>query len=256
MPQPEGPTSVVIVYSAEDKRACTAVRARWHETSAQDGCCMATCSLPPGRSVSDELGDEALLVSIRYLDRYHLVQDVDSESSTRPLSLLFFERISADYDSIVNIERNRHNVAILLSALLEGAAPDSDRPILDFGCGTGLALKVAQAHGVQLMGVDACGGMRSVARGRGLAVFAADELSSSNARGMFSSYVFHLLERPDELQHLWSLLPADACLVANFHKGRNVERVTTWLNECGAKATELAVDDEGRGHGVYVKYTK
>src|SRR5208282_6225038 len=131
----------------------------------------------------------------------------------------FFELIGDDYESLVDTNRNVENIRNLLRILASISKRLDGSMILDYGAGTGLALKPAAEFNVQLIGIERSPVMSRRAIARGMTVWTPGELARQPRESLpnaFASYVFHLLPHTNGLRLLWSRLRPGSALAANF----------------------------------------
>lgn len=194
----------------------------------------------------------------RYLDKFYLWAPEDNLERRQQVLNAFFDLVAAEYENLIDVDRNLHNNLLLLQGLQRHSNWSKGARVIDFGCGTGLSLKLQREFNVNLIGVDPCPSMRRVAELRGMLVWSPGQLARqprNSLDGAFASYVFHLLPHTHGLRLLWARLRMGASLIANFHKDQGLELVSKCLLELGAKAESLTPPDSDR-HGKYVLYSK
>ncbi len=195
----------------------------------------------------------------RYLDRFYLYTPDDKPDRRQQVLDVFFEMISEEYDSLVDVERNCDNVRNLIGFLIEHIAIDEASTVMDYGCGTGLSLKALPNSELKIIGIDRCPKMRKIAVVRGLKVWSPDELALQPAdffAGAFASYVLHLRPHALELELMWARLRSNAIFVANFHKNQGIELSNVLMCELGATIKVLEPPAGSEMHGDYVAYFK
>jgi hypothetical protein len=154
-----------------------------------------------------------------------------------------FDLIGTCYDTLIDRERNRSNIAELYAIL---QLCDGHRgPVLDFGCGTGISMSVA-GRPDEMYGWDRSAQMRSLAAGSGLRIVhvsSAEELPEQTFAGALASYVFDLPTAPDAVGPLLRSLRPGGVLVANFHRDKNLAQVTRDAADKGGQVTVHRRDD-------------
>lgn len=196
----------------------------------------------------------------RFFDRYYaLLSRKDDVRAQRVIDALF-ATIAADYDRLIDRERNLENIGLLIKHVALYSSPRAERiTLVDIGCGTGLAQELANGAGVQLIGVDRSPEMRAIAKSRGMNVVDPQELthiSLSTLDGAFASYVFHLGIDAELLSEIWKRLRLGAALSANFHKGIAVDAVAEILGNWGAEVRMGEPHSEHSEHGSYATFVK
>jgi trans-aconitate methyltransferase len=167
--------------------------------------------------------------------------------------------ISENYDSLVDVERNCHNISNLIGFLSERIDINKTATVMDYGCGTGLSVRALPNPGLRIIGFDRCSKMRMIAASRGLEVWSPDELvlqPTDFFAGAFASYVLHLHPHTLELELLWARLRSDGIFVANFHKNRGIEFANVLMRGLGATVKVLESPADSEIHGTYVAYLK
>lgn len=167
----------------------------------------------------------------------------------------FFDYIGAEYESLISVSRNCDNIKHLLYLLRQHSGSLEAKELIDFGCGTGLALTQLQAAKAQFVGVDQSAHMRDIAQHRGMNTIDLVALRGRPSRfdGAIASYVLHMVSDETAIAGVASSLKKGATLVGNFHKGLNVQWMDGVFAKYGCKATRL---DASAIHGTYIGYTK
>ena len=170
----------------------------------------------------------------------------------------FFEYIADEYERLIDVSRNVENIETLLGQLSAILGNLADHSILDFGCGTGLAIGPLTACGTLFTGVDQSAHMRDLARKRGMPVISMNQLQSRTSafHGVIASYVFHLFVDEFVLDELWNTVRVGGALVANFHKGNGIERANTFFHRSDCRIVNCEVAAHLQRHGSYFAYIK
>lgn len=184
------------------------------------------------------------------MDRFFIVAAADERQEA--LIQSFFDAVAPDYPELIDRERNVDNIETLLALL---ARRCDHGALIDFGCGTGLALPICASRGYSVIGIETASEMRRLARRAGMYVVTGDDvgkLAKYEIAGAFASYVLHLVPRPHELPDLFELLRGRGPLVANFHKGRGVEAFAQCATELGAYVEPISAPAAAERHGPYL----
>jgi SAM-dependent methyltransferase len=195
----------------------------------------------------------------RYLDRFYLWGYDNAPDVWQRMVDKFFELIAYKYETFIDVERNRENIGNLLLMCHRLGRPTQQAEVIDYGCGTGLSLTVADGAKSKIVGVDRSKTMRQIARSKGMTVwsFHTLELKPHNSlAGAFASYVLHLSPSLDGIGLLWDRIRQGGVLVANFHKNHGVERVTEYLQPKGCLIQKIESPTGAERHGVYIAYVK
>ena len=139
------------------------------------------------------------------MDRFYLPA-IRNASVVTPM----FDMIASLYDAFTDTTVNLATASLLLEAVLVHAP--SGAPILDFGCGTGVAVGALKLLGseARLLGVDVSTGMLSRAQQRGLSVISIESWRSAPPQvgGAIANFVLHYGVPDDDLARIArSLLP-------------------------------------------------
>jgi SAM-dependent methyltransferase len=199
---------------------------------------------PPSRkndaTVSDpfpkriECADTAYL---RFVDRLYLPAGPDLR-----VSAALFDLIARVYDRLTSHDVNVETALILLQEVLGRYDVNAFR-ILDFGCGTGLALEAARrlerpSNDLELIGTDVSQKMLEIAARRGETVLRLDQwraLPNNSFDGAISAFVFHFGVPREDLNRIALQLRPGARLAANYFKAnaQAVEMLVSELAQCG-----------------------
>ncbi len=196
---------------------------------------------------------------VRYLDSFYLLVPMSNPISRRQLFYRFFSLLGEDYETFIDIDRNKENIRCLLSIINYYLPFLKGVKVVDYGCGTGLSIEIAHIYGVDVIGFDSCPIMLDIANRRGMMVWNEDEMSEQPSNGIdaaFSSYVFHLLPENENLQILFKLLKSGGVLVANFHKDFGREWANQYLTRLGFRLASLPKITLSKRHGSYAVYIK
>jgi len=193
---------------------------------------------------------------LRLLDRFLLVCG-DGQDQLARLYTGFFSEIAERYESVIHPRQNVENIRSLLR--IARAAPGQDL-VLDYGCGTGLAIRAGAALSIgpdQFVGVDACPVMRRQAKLAGMRVLSPGQLrrcTRLTCAAVIASYVFHLPTAATGIEYAWQRLRPHGLLVGNCHKGQGVAEIVAAVKGLGGK--RVGVPQEDDRHGVYVGFRK
>jgi hypothetical protein len=174
---------------------------------------------------------------LRFVDRFYLPAAPDPM-----VSAVLFDLIANVYDRLTSPDVNIETARILLREVLTDCDVKAPR-ILDFGCGTGLALEAArriESHSddLELIGTDVSQKMLELAARRGERVLRLDQwraLAHDSFDGAISAFVFHFgVPREDQNRIALQLRPG-ARLAANYFKAsaQAVEMLVSDLAHCG-----------------------
>lgn len=194
----------------------------------------------------------------RYMDKYYLLIPNSEPQKAQALVDGFFDMISLEYESLIDVQRNLENITNLLAYLRRFMKKFNGSSVMDYGCGTGLSLSRSSQYDISIVGVDASISMRQIATSRGMYVLSPKELTDSGRSfdAAFASYVFHLLFDMNELCVIWKHLKIGGVIVANFHKSTGVTQISQFITSMGGAFLNLASGDGLERHGPYFAYFK
>jgi len=202
------------------------------------------------------LGQVGATRTPRYLDRFYLC--FGSHDSHQNVLDALFALIGYEYDSLVDVSRNRHNIRLLLELIEHEVGQLQGKTVVDFGCATGLSVEIARKYGVVLLGCDSCPTMRSIAASRGMRVLAPAGFAgvpAGSVDAVLASYVFHLIPDSESLEMVWGRVCPGGVFAANLHKNQGYEALAVSMRKLGA--LEMARAPEGgERHGRYLVYRK
>lgn len=172
---------------------------------------------------------------MRLMDRFFLPQIRDEA-----VIATMFDLIAGMYDSLTDWSLNVATASLLLQAALADTGPAP--MILDFGCGTGVAMDALAAlpNSARLLGVDASAGMLAQASERGLVTMplSAWRLRPPLVDGAISNFVLHYGVSTADLGILASSLRPGARFVANLF-GAEAELLAGVVDILQRKGLEL-----------------
>jgi hypothetical protein len=174
---------------------------------------------------------------LRFVDRFYLPAAPDPV-----VSAVLFDLIADVYDRLTSPDVNIETARLVLQAVLGNCAVKTPR-ILDFGCGTGLALEAVRrierhSDDLELIGTDVSQKMLELAARRGERVLRLDQwraLPNDSFDGAISAFVFHFgVPREDQNRIALQLRPG-ARLAANYFKAnaQAIEMLVSDLAHCG-----------------------
>jgi SAM-dependent methyltransferase len=156
---------------------------------------------------------------VRLVDRFYLPEDPGPE-----LSAALFDVIAANYDRLTKFDVN---MAVAQRLLQELRLADATCPIvLDFGCGTGVAVLAAAGlsdSSVDIVGTDASPAMLEIAFRRGERTMTLREwrdLPDAAFDGAIAAFVLHYGIPREDLARIARQLRPGARFAANFFKPR------------------------------------
>ena len=207
-------------------------------------------------SLPGQLASLGLRLSPRYMDCFYFCLSSNLDRDRRNTLEHFFDFLAPMYFQHVDVTRNRANAANLIQLIR--ARTDRLGPVLDFGCGIGLAKTVADARRVQLAGYEPNSRMRAQALAAGLRVWGRLDVETECAEPLhaaMASYVLHLPGTLDDVQLVWrALLRPPAIFVANFHKSVGFEEAARVFQALGATVEAVNSPASWRRHGDYVVF--
>lgn len=170
-----------------------------------------------------------------FLEKAYTARDADS---TRAL----YDNWSASYED--EIGKNGYATPARCAEALASFAPDKALPLLDFGCGTGLAGLALKLAGFDIIdGIDLSSQMLDQARAKGIYRQLTQIESDAELGGEYSLIsavgVIGAGAAPiSTLDTLMHALPSDGLLVFSFNdhtldEPENIARLNEWL-DCGA----------------------
>ena len=195
---------------------------------------------------------------IRYLDRFILLIPEDQNES-HEIFTLFFDSIADNYEEYIDRQRNLDNIHNLLSILSSSIGPLKGKTILDFGCGTGLSMEFSSEFAVNLVGVDASQGMRTVASSKGMTVWSYADLTKCPPGGIYgciASYVLHLPQNDHIFSLIWSKMGPGGILVGNIHKSQRLKSLEQLVFHLSGTIKYLTQLNNSSIHGDYIACIK
>jgi SAM-dependent methyltransferase len=172
----------------------------------------------------------------RLVDRFYVPDDPGPE-----LSSALFNLIARDYDRLTKLEVNR----AISCQLLKSVGADQDHRnlrILDFGCGTGIAVAASRdlkiSNHIELVGTDAAPSMLLLAGQHGEMTIPLDEwraLPAASFDGAIAAFVLHYGVPLEDLAHIARQLKEGSRFAANYFKPRPeaIGTLTEKLSGCG-----------------------
>ncbi len=194
----------------------------------------------------------------RCFEHVYVSQELYQAPITDVPGRLLFGYLSQTYEDLIVEETNVTTYDRLLSEVVRIAG--ISRPsVLDFGCGTGLAMKSRWISRVDMTGFDFCEEVGRMATERGLAVLSADDFWTSREISfdfVIASFVLHFPVSPLTMRRLWDLIRPGGCLVANFHKRINEEWVTQTILAFDGRVEVVAEGPNiGSGFSIFRRHT-
>lgn len=185
-------------------------------------------------------------LSARLLDRHHYSYRPDRPERRRACEQALFDAIADRYDAEVDEATNRRVIDGLLQTVAAHAPARRPLRVLDFGCGTGLAVTVADPSGFCLVGTDTSPRMLARAASRGMRTVPPQGLHGLGkgwADGTIASFVLHLAVPAADVAAAAQALGSGGILAANFHKGHGRTAAAAALEACGLVPLHVAEPD-------------
>jgi SAM-dependent methyltransferase len=195
--------------------------------------------------------------TLKLLDRFVFL--LGDEGAQSGVFEDFFDYIAPDYERLIDTDSNVDNVRQLLACLSSVIGDLHGKVVVDFGCGTGLAVPIIRSFGASVIAVDQSSRMRELAAAAvGMNVLRVSELNSIRlkADGIIASYVLHLLWDDSVLETLWAVLKPGGALVANFHKKIGVDRANRFFSRPGTTLARCSAQFGDQSHGPVFAYVK
>jgi len=209
--------------------------------------------------LSDDIGIDNKSEVLHLLDKFHILVPIKDTVLRKELFDRFFGLIADEYETLIDIDRNKENIKNLLRLVEHYLGNLKEMTVVDYGCGTGLSLDIAENHGLNIIGFDPCRIMLDIAKQRGMTIWSEDDISKqphNSIDAAFSSYVFHLISEDESLRILYKVLKAGGILAANFHKNIGKNSTNRYLMQLGFKVLELSNFTARKWHGSYGVYIK
>lgn len=188
---------------------------------------------------------------IRYLDCFLLILP-ENYSAQADMWKDFYRCFGAYYDKLIDTENNIECIRTLLGVIDSQKKVTESDVILDFGCGNGLANKVKSKG--KILGYEPVDEMGIQAKKRGMQLLTREEicaLPESFFDAVFSSYVFHMSVREEEIALILGKMKRDALWVANFYKDTNIQYINNIFEKYGYVQRRIDMQEERFGT-VYV----
>lgn len=194
----------------------------------------------------------------RYLDVFYIVSLAEMKSANTHLINALLDEIADQYNDLIDVTRNVSNIEALLRLVGEHYFDVSDLTVLDFGCGTGLSLPIAEKHSCNILGFDRSLAMAEIASKNGMAMITSSDLEHEIYKFdvIIASYVMHLLSDYDMFIGALNCLKSGGIVVCNFHKNHGYEELSNLLNSEFHNSIEFINIDFCDIHGTYAVIVK
>ena len=189
--------------------------------------------------------------AICYLDQFVILLPEETKEHSK-LWLEFYKIFGNQYEQIIDIRRNINSIQEILSYISSSIELQTDSKILDYGCGSGLA--VYTECNASLVGYEPVLAMKKQASQRGYNVIGFNEfrkLPESYFNAGFANYVFHMIVNERDIYEITKKMKRGAIFIANFYKGINVERVNNMFSKYGYTIRQLSLNKERKGEVIY-----
>lgn len=126
------------------------------------------------------------------------------------------------YEGMVDVNNNIRCIKTLYSYIQEKICMTDKTNVLDYGCGSGLAININVD--CNLIGYEPNEKMRRQAVKKGMKVLDSKQLyllSNDYIDAVFSSYVFHMGIKDSDIEILSRIIRYDGIIVANYYKNIN-----------------------------------
>lgn len=184
---------------------------------------------------------------IEYLDRFLIVLPEDYALQ----SLIweeFYSYYGDLYESMIDVHNNIECIKKLYSYIRQNIEVTNETKILDYGCGSGLAININA--NCNLIGYEPNRKMRKQAIDKGMEVLDRQKLfklSNDYIDAVFSSYVFHMGINDSDIEILSRIIRRNGIIVANFYKNINHLRVKEAFIKSGFRVKQIIGFDERFG---------
>lgn len=196
---------------------------------------------------------------IKYLDYFFLFIHTNNYIKREQLFNNLYKFLGNNYEMYIDTERNKDNITNLCNILKKSFFLKDQAKVLDFGCGTGISLDVTSTYNFNITGFDFCDVMCEIASLNGMKVWNSAEIMEQPKDcidAVFSSYVFHLIESSSYLSIIPKILKSNGIVVANFHKSKNIRKISSYFVGWGFKELYFEKIKNSDNHGKYIAYVK
>lgn len=155
------------------------------------------------------------------------------------------------YEGMVDVNNNIRCIKTLYSYIQKKICMTDRTNILDYGCGSGLAMNIN--IDCNLIGYEPNEKMRRQAINKGMKVLDSKQLyllSNDYIDAVFSSYVFHMGIKGSDIELLRRIVRCDGIIVANYYKNINCNVVNDAFIHNGFTVKKINGFEERFG-GVY-----
>lgn len=192
---------------------------------------------------------------LRYLDRYILVLP-ENQAQEKQLWEKFFHVFGESYEQLIDIPHNISSIQSMLSYIGEAVTLKPESRILDYGCGSGLAIYTDCP--AKLIGYEPSAVMRAQALQKGYHVLGRQEflrVTDNYFDAGFANYVLHMAIDEAAVHEIARRLKSGAVFLANYYKGINAEKVNGYFIRCGF-TPQLISDGGGDQNQCCYRYWK
>ncbi|MBO4999012.1 MAG: class I SAM-dependent methyltransferase [Lachnospira sp.] len=158
---------------------------------------------------------------IEYLDSFLIVLPEDYASQS-VIWEDFYTYYGDLYENMIDINNNITCIKKLYSYIQQNISMTSMTKILDYGCGSGLSINIKS--NCNMIGYEPNDKMRRQAVEKGMVVLDSEQLyslSNDYIDAVFSSHVFHMGIKDNDIKILNKIIRHDGIIVANFYKNIN-----------------------------------
>ena len=163
----------------------------------------------------------------------------------------FYTYYGDTYERMVDVNSNIMCIKKLYSYIQKKICVTGRTNILDYGCGSGLAININVD--CNLIGYEPNEKMRRQAEKKGMKVLNSKQLyllSNGCIDAVFSSYVFHMGIKDSDIEILSRIIRCDGIIVANYYKNINCNVVNDTFIHNGFAVKKINGFGERFG-GVY-----
>ncbi len=184
---------------------------------------------------------------IEYLDSFLIVLPEDYASQS-VMWEDFYTYYGDLYESMIDINNNIKCIKKLYSHIQQNIDTLGIANVLDYGCGSGLAININTNY--NLIGYEPNERMRRQAIEKGMIVLDYQQLhalSNDCIDAVFSSYVFHMGIKDNDIEILSRIIRRNGIIVANFYKNINCLVVNEAFVQKGFNVKKIIGFDERFG---------